>query len=55
MPNYSLRSKPGSQPNQPDEPMGSFMNRDIALDTLNQSIASDGKATGNAQLIIGRF
>jgi hypothetical protein len=51
MQNYSLRSKSGSEPGQPDQPIGSFLNRDIALDTLNQSIAE----TGNAQFTIGSF
>jgi hypothetical protein len=55
MPNYNSRSKSGSEPDQPDQPIGSFLNRDIALDALNQSIAGDGKETGNAQLTIGSF
>lgn len=48
MPNYSFRSKSVS------ELIGPFPNRDIALDTLNQRTAGNGKEC-NAQLAIGSF
>jgi hypothetical protein len=51
MPNYIFRSKSDSEP---DRLIGPFPNRDIALDTLNQNIAGNGKEC-NAQLTIGSF
>lgn len=53
MPNYSLRSKYGSEIDRPYQPIGSFPNCDIALDTLNQ--AGDRKESGHPQFTIGSF
>ncbi len=54
MPNYSLLSKSGSDPDRTD-PIGTFPNRDIALDRLNESIAGYGKESGDAALTIDSF
>jgi hypothetical protein len=53
--NYKLRSKSVAEPNQPDQPIGSFPNREAALVALNRSIVGDGKESGAAQLTIGSF
>jgi hypothetical protein len=55
MPNYSLRTKFVLEPNDSDEPIGSFANRDIALVSLNKNIPRDGKETGSVGLAIASF
>jgi hypothetical protein len=55
MPHYRLRSTSVAEPNQPDQSVGSFPNREAALDALNGSIVGDGKESGAARLTIGSF
>ncbi len=54
MPNFSLRSQSVLEPNNPDQSIGSFPNRDTALENLNRGIGDDGKPC-NAYLTIKAF
>lgn len=51
MPNYSLRSQSILKPNNPDQSIGEFRNRDHALAKLNQEIGGDGKPCNRQETI----